>query len=193
MWYPVVWPGYFLSTQLFEFVVLLAIRVVEDANPVVGCEPDPASIERPVMESAECDAIPDIVTTVLAPWIDMRGFDFRCSIRCSSVCTTDSTGLIVGFEDEFPKGPIACASLDCGVFGLILSELWFRFEGGFQRGLLAFDLGSVSLEQHSLERAMLRAASLDAIVTDTLKAIATWRLSYSKLSQTCLMLSAVFL
>lgn len=80
MGYPVVRSPHLLSIQLFELVVPLAIRFFDDADLVVGCDFDPASIERPVMESAECDSIPDIVTTILAPWIDMHSFDFRCPI-----------------------------------------------------------------------------------------------------------------
>ena len=61
-------------------MMFVTVRLLKNANFGLSRDLDPTSIERPVMKSTERKSVPDVVTTVLAPWIDMRGFDFRCSI-----------------------------------------------------------------------------------------------------------------
>ncbi len=68
----------FFSIEMLEFVILIPVWFLKNGDFVFGRDLEPASIEGPVVQSAECNPVANVVTTVLAPWIDMRSFDFGC-------------------------------------------------------------------------------------------------------------------
>ena len=135
----VVREGQAVAGEGAELLVARTVGGVADEDVILVVYGRPAAVERPVVETAQREAVSHVVDAVLAFVVDVYGLDLRPVVRRLAVPATDRTGLAVRLPDRLGERPATDPPFVVGEL-LCLRRRQFRPESLGQPVVLRADL-----------------------------------------------------